>query len=441
MRSLKVVIFFLGILTNCYANHWHPIGSGLNGTVNTIYIDSASNNIYASGLFYMSDSVRLYQIAFWNGNKWDSLAGGNKYYDTMLSIIRYQNEIYSDGRYFTGQPLKFGGKYNGFSWDSIGSGMNGNINQFQEINGLLWIGGFFSKIGSNSCNLLATWDGTQLNCLNVPYKNNLEDFELYNHGLVISGNILDSNGNNVDIAYYDSTNGQWSPLGGGIYGGVTGVHALQVFQGDLYAAGYFQTSAGNSGNNIMKWDGHQWLDVGGGTDDEVYCMAVYNDELYIGGVFHIAGGVNTGTLAKWDGNQWSPVSNSVIDPGIIEDIQFWNDQMYIGGYFKTIDGDSINNIAMYDGLSGTAELPDQIMNFRVFPNPTHGILNIRLENSVYQNLKITIRDLVGKIIFQKTTQFINKEAELNLSTLLPGMYFISLENDQYISTQLIVIDE
>ncbi len=441
MRAIKLIFLFLITSYKCFPIFWHSLGSGLNGSVNTIYIDTLSNSIYASGLFYISDSVRLYQIAFWNGSQWDSLGSGNNYYDPMLSITRFQNKIYSDGRFFIGQPNNFGGRYDGISWDSIGTGMNGNINQFQEINSLLWIGGFFSKIGNDSCNLLATWDGVQLNCLDVPYKNNLEDFELYNHGLVISGNILDSNGNNVDIAYYDSTNGQWSPLGGGIYGGVTGVHALQVFRGDLYVAGYFQTTAGNAGNNIMKWDGFQWLDVGGGTDDEIYCMAVYNDELYIGGVFHVAGGVNTGSLAKWNGNQWSPVTNSVIDPGIIEDIQFWNDQMYIGGYFKTIDGDSINNIAMYDGLSSTGELPDQIMHFNVYPNPNHGNLKIKLQNSLFQNLTITIRDLVGKIIFQKSTQFINNEAELNLSTLLKGMYFISLENDQFISTQLIVVAE
>ena len=44
---------------------------------------------------------------------------------------------------------------------------------------------------------------------------------------------------------------------------------MVVYQNELYIGGGFQKSDGFTGNNIMKWDGHNFYEVGGGTNNTV----------------------------------------------------------------------------------------------------------------------------------------------------------------------------
>ncbi len=422
MKNFFVVCFLLEFLFPAYASNWHALGHGTNQTVVTIYIDSVAGKLYAGGQFNFADSVHTRCIAMWDGSYWNSMAGGSRHDITIMGITKYQNKIYADGRYFTGRPDLFGGVFDGVSWDSLGYGTNGIIFQLKAINNELWVSGRFSAVDGNLCTMIATWNGATWNCLNVPFWNEVDDFELYNNGFIIGGNFFDSTGQNIDIAFYDSSSATWSPLGGGLLGGLSGIYALQIYRGDLIVGGLFTTSDGNAGNNIMKWDGSQWHDLGGGTNGEVYCLNVYKDELYIGGTFTIAGGVHTGGMAKWDGNQWKQVSTSVFDPGIIEDIQFWNDELYVGGYFWTIDGDTVNNIAKFDGPLGINNVENNLQ-VNLFPNPTNHIIHLQIDNSRIK--EYFIKNIFGEEIYRTST--IDKRLDIDISFLKEGLYFLVLD--------------
>ena len=101
--------------------------------------------------------------------------------------------------------------------------------------------------------------------------------------------------------------------------GVSGtVHALvRDNAGNIYVGGEISAAGGVPVNNLAKWDGTTWRDVGGGITNtagtaRVYALAVdANDNLVVGGDFTHAGGTTAGSLAAWNGAEWQGVGGGV----------------------------------------------------------------------------------------------------------------------------------
>jgi len=150
------------------------------------------------------------------------------------------------------------------------------------------------------------------------------------------------NGNLVAAGYFDTVGGiaandvavwngnSWSALGAGVnkipyYGFYNGINAMAVYNNELYVAGSFDTAGGQPVNSIAKWDGTSWSSVGGGVGGyisggdtitpEISCMAVYNGSLYVAGGFYTAGGIVTNNIASWNGTAWSAVGTGIGDQG------------------------------------------------------------------------------------------------------------------------------
>jgi hypothetical protein len=414
----RLTFYFLLINQTILGAGWTSLGYGFNQYTQTIFVDSSDSKIYVSGAFTQADSIRAIGIAVWNGSHWDSLGQGMTYLQNNLAIAKFQNYIYSDGRFQSGSVDNFGGKFINNNWDSLGLGVNSSIHQFKEINGELWVSGAFTEVDGNSCNILAKWNGLNWNCIYLPYWNMIDDFLFYNNLLVIGGNFFDSSNNGVDLAFYDGFN--FGIFDHPIYGGLSVIHSLVIFQGDLYAAGYFTQLDGNEGNFIMRWDGNQWHDVGGGTDNEIWCMTIFNNELYVGGFFNYAGGINTGNLAKWDGSQWSRATPSIITTGIL-DVQFFNNEVYIAGGFTEIDSIKVNYIAKYSGLLA---IDDNLFNkeINIYPNPTNDFINI---HGLLEPYEVIISDVIGKVIY--SSKKLNANMAIDISYLKNGLYILNIK--------------
>lgn len=123
------------------------------------------------------------------------------------------------------------------------------------------------------------------------------------------------------------------------------VFALEVYLGELYAAGHFTDAAGTPVRSIARWDGSQWRDVDGGVTFEddpgtIRDLAVYDDgngpQLYAVGEFDRAGNVSVLHAARWDGSAWSDASAGFpadIDPrelGVVQGVQ--GPVLYSGGW-------------------------------------------------------------------------------------------------------------
>jgi hypothetical protein len=81
----------------------------------------------------------------------------------------------------------------------------------------------------------------------------------------------------------------------------------------------------NPANNVARWNGNSWSPLGIGTNETVTALAVYNGELYAAGLFDTAGGIPVNKIARWnnpalfvgENNMYSEI---LISPNPVKDI-------------------------------------------------------------------------------------------------------------------------
>lgn len=69
----------------------------------------------------------------------------------------------------------------------------------------------------------------------------------------------------------------------------------------------------------------------------------------------------------------------------------------------------------------------------IFPNPSRDFLNITINGSKSKDIKYTIMNTLGKIIYQQTGTF--KRHQINIENLSTGNYFLILEQDNYLTSK------
>jgi hypothetical protein len=110
------------------------------------------------------------------------------------------------------------------------------------------------------------------------------------------------------------------------------VYAMTSSNGVLYVAGSFDSIAGLPFNNIAKWDGAEWTQVGSGIHGDVRVL-LYDGmgRLYGGGKFDSAGNIATSNIAYWNGNNWDSLGVGVNDT--VFALYLENATLYCGGSF------------------------------------------------------------------------------------------------------------
>jgi hypothetical protein len=73
-------------------------------------------------------------------------------------------------------------------------------------------------------------------------------------------------------------------------------------------------------------------------------------------------------------------------------------------------------------------------NFRVYPNPTNGILTVTSDMPFNTNVRAEVLDVFGKNLFREQP-LSGMRFDLNLERLLPGVYFIRLSTDEFSATR------
>lgn len=178
------------------------------------------------------------------------------------------------------------------------------------------------------------------------------------------------------------------------------------YNGDLYVAGRWSSSLQSY---IAKWDGTTWSAVGSGFvedtgfDRGIYTLEVFDGELYAGGYFTID--INATLfrgVAKWNGTEWQPLTDFAYGlSSKVYDFQLWNSNIIIGGEFSGTFGGSTTNASII-GFNGTnwVEFNEGLTN----NNATPSVRSITVHNN----------DLIVAGTFNRdvpTLSFYNKVAQ------------------------------
>jgi hypothetical protein len=378
MPVLILIFYFLS--QNIYPQTWTNLVNGAGSTASdyvlSLATDSSTNELYIGGTFTTVSGQPYQNIVKWNGSNYTNVGADG----SVTAIAKLNGNIYASGSFATigGTSANRMAFFNGSSWNPIGGGTNAPAYAFAWYGGMLYAGGSFSGINgfSTSANHLATWNGTTWSPVGAGIANgttasgccmsgDVNALCVYNGLLYVGGDFSKAGNVNTNcIAKWDGTT--WSSVGGGI---PTYVTSLVVYNNELYAGGNFTTAGGVTAHNIARWNGTSWAAVGPSTilNNPAWAMEVIANELYVAGSFS---GVNTsGTskfIAKWNGSTWNDVT---IGPGT-DNVSFaiagvptgW---VYTGGGFFSADGNS--NAVHIARLSIAATLPVELISFTAAP--------------------------------------------------------------------------
>lgn len=206
-------------------------------------------------------------------------------------------------------------------WDSqFGPSGNENItvNAIVVSNGRIFIGGYFQYFLGMECNSLAYWDGGRWRSVS-------------NGGLRSSSNGL---------------------------GSVSTLAAAP--NGDIYIGGIFGKAGTIICNNVTRWNGSSFTQIGNGVSStgSVNAIAVDGQDVYLGGSFTVDGVDGSNNIVKWNGASWETLKTGITS-GSVSAMVVKGDVLYVGGNFKTVDDKQANNIIIWNKTSSSWETMGQ----------------------------------------------------------------------------------
>jgi hypothetical protein len=390
---------------------WQSLGTGANAVARSVaQVDHDGNDatpdvVAVGGDFTSMGGVNANRIAFWNGSVWTSAGSGANQSVSFLSAFdgdttgpQPETMLASGG--FTaigGLSTRRLGTWSAGTWRSWGHGL-WNYPETMSVLDLdgagpggeeLIVGGNVWTAGGIGGSGIMAWNGNQWRIVG----NSLPGYQ-GSSGTVRSIALFDEDGPGpvaskmfVAGSLGNPFNGRarlngttWESVAGGFSGSnFPQGYALAVYDRDesgphlpeLYFGGqgtYFV--GGQTVNNVARWDGLTWSDVGGGIQASAglfataYAMAVFDPDdsgpippsLFVGGYFTSAGNtVNTANIARWDGSQWHSVggADSSVDCFFVRQ-EADGPRLYAGGDFQSIGGVFSPHIAVWDGKGWSA---------------------------------------------------------------------------------------
>jgi hypothetical protein len=194
-----------------------------------------------------------------------------------------------------------------FPWTALGGGTNGPVSVlFPLTNGSMLVAGAFTEAGGVAVTGVARWDGITYQPIGSGVPGEWECAAEFNGDLYLGGAW---GGGNGDLAKWDGNNWTVSTV---FEGSGSRTHALHVHNGELYAGGEAVDENGTY-HRVKRWNGAAWTDVGHVFNNTVHALASFNNELIAGGAFTYAV-IHSPLMfrvARFDGNGWIQLANGL----------------------------------------------------------------------------------------------------------------------------------
>ncbi len=389
---------------------WAPVGEeGLDDHVWDLAAADASSPLgpalFACGDFLRADGTTVNHVAKWDGFAWSALAGpqgtGMDDVCTSIAISPVDGLLYAGGAFEKagGQWVLRTARWDGSAWSDASFRLDSGVTYALEFFDLwggsdpeLVMGGNFVDGGNGSqllFNGLAWQASTAFGNLgpfpdvgvdDVGLNNHVMDLEDYAGDLYVGGHFgtigtLQTN-NIARLVGLTS----FAPLDQGVgvgYQGSFAVQDMEVYGGELYAAGLFDKAGNVWASNIARWDGETWSEVAEGATAVVEGMTATDigegSALYVAGFFDTVGRsmwqgapapavppVEARFIARWQNGAWSNLmdglgpNDNLFNHAMV--IEPWDDGngkcLVVGGMFETAGTLSASNIARWCCFEG-----------------------------------------------------------------------------------------
>jgi hypothetical protein len=288
-----------------------------------------------------------------------------------------------------------------------------------EFDGRLFFGGDFESLGpANFVGYIDSEDyptptvNTAGNEINGP----VHAMAIFQGQLYAGGSFSRSDTDTIYQSNIARWNGiDWEMAGDGLNGPV---YALHTHNDILYAGGAFTASDSSEMLKMASWDGTQWSAVGTGfTDsaDTVFCLYTYDDTLYTGGRFDSAGNQFVQNIAKLAGAEWQNLGDGINGP--VYDMHEYRGRLYIGGAFTKADALISRNIVTYNNgnVPFSVETPES-NSLGVYPNPARNL--VRFE----PNIRVKSAELVS--LLGTTINLTVSQNVVDVHSVPSGLYII-----------------
>lgn len=337
-------------------SNWETFDSGLNNMVNELAV--SGKYVYAAGKFTNAGgNPEADYIARWNGSQWEPLGSGlnNEVYAMALS----GDYLYAAGKFTDagGNPdADYLAKWNGFYWEPVGNiyqdDSTVSIYDIEISDQCIYIGGSFTDLNGNpDLDNIAKWNGMSWEGIGSGLNGKVNSICVMENDIIAGGRFTDAGGNQFadKIARYNGY--KWSPLGSGT-DTVFCIEVVDIVASDnfIYACDYV-VNPNNQFCVLKKWNGSEWENLGFNVKGSVYDLAISNDSLYVGGRFKSrAVNLNMQDIAIWDGDKWTSLYVPGFDEPVLT-ITHAGSDVYIGGMFRSYNKFSqTNGIIKWDGF-------------------------------------------------------------------------------------------
>lgn len=356
---------------------------------------------------------------------------------------------------------------------------DGIIRDIAWYNNKIYACGDFNNNGGTN---MSIWDGANWSFQKI-FAGPIYSVEVINDTVYAGGHIQHSGGALISNVIQLKNNGIWEGMGQGLN---DTVRTLRVYDGKLYAGGYFDgTSTGSlPGSYMATWENNQWqgIGVGNGPNSPVMTMTVDGNDLYTGGRFSEVDSMSAKPgLFKYDGSVWDSLLSSAatlsyphtsdirnirrvtgrtyvqgtfsmnplvgtIGSGLgyvvpsskslepltqpsmfISDFAVLNDQAVVGGTFTMINASMVNNVAIWNATVAVEE--SALLEVQVYPQPMSVESYVKIPQD--QNIDayaLKVYDLSGKVVRNGVVADLH-QFKVERGDLSVGVYLLSLEHN------------
>jgi len=332
-----------------------PGVGGFEVLCSVVHDDGSGPALFVGGSFTSINGVVVNNIAKWDGNTWQSLAGGMTsptfFYAVVESLAVYNGELIASGwfQFAGGQSLGHVVRWDGTQWHQLGVGVRSRSGAPHGLltvwNGELLVGGGVQFMGNtNVLGQLIAWNGTDWRILfqSCSHLDTKQIASFQGELLCLIGGVLRRWDGNNWVFFL----GALEPYS---------VERVSVIDGELWAGVVHWIEPDAHTYQVLAWDDPDWRQVGGDLTFAPRCFVQSGSRILAGGGnTNLASNSNdTGFFAALENGNWENLGSPIVwgnGIGAVNTLAPYNGRIFVGGDFTATGGLPSVDIAFWGSV-------------------------------------------------------------------------------------------